>query len=417
MKRTPLALAALSTLFATQVFANSLFIPFALESAQVLPKGVRNIRVGGFTTEITDKYSPGGSIVPLGNSFNKQITWNELIDSTPAGFERGQFKGGLESMGVDLNSEVGDARGVVDTRLTATVPIAAYGVTEKLTVAVALPVMYSNLNVNVGWAANPQFNGTVNAMANERGFYNKVLSYESALHNVVNTKIANLGYKPLENTTQTEVGDLTIAGKYQVVAGPGYAVAISPRIVAPTGRIADVDKVIDIAGGEGQWDVGLSAAADYIPNAKYSFTGAIGYTYQVASTRTKRIPTSSSDSLSADKDFGVRQKFGDIMGASLGGRYQLAKLFTVGTAYGLQYKMQDSYKGSAFASERYRYLEADTEQVMQSGLIGLTFSTIPLFRAQKFALPLEASVTYSRVFAGRNIGDLDLTAFELVSFF
>lgn len=408
---------SLSLFAAIQAHAGGLFVPFALESAQVLPKGVRNVRIGGFTTEITDKYNTGGNIVPLGDSFNKQITWKELIDSTPAGFERGQFKGGLESMGVDLDSDVGVARGVVDTRLTTTLPIVAYGVTEKLTVAMALPVMYSNLNVNVGWAPNQQFAQTYNSLANEQGFYNKAMSYEQALVNVVNTKIANLGYKPLENESHTEVGDLTIAGKYQVVSGNKFAVAISPRVVAPTGRMSDVDKVIDIAGGDGQWDVGLSAAADYIPNADFTFTGAVGYTYQIASTKVKRLPVSSSDSLSSDKDSNTREKIGDLVGASLGGRYRLHKLVSVGTGYGFQYKMKDSYSGSQYSADRYQYLEKDSEQTMQSGIIGLTFSTIPLFRAQKFALPLEAGISYSHVFAGRNVGMFDLTAFELVSFF
>ena len=74
MNRFLIAFAALSTFAATQAHAGGLFVPFALESAQVLPKGVRNVRVGGFTTEITDKYATGGSIAPLGDSFNKQIT-------------------------------------------------------------------------------------------------------------------------------------------------------------------------------------------------------------------------------------------------------------------------------------------------------------------------------------------------------
>jgi Putative MetA-pathway of phenol degradation len=408
---------AMTLLTASQAFAGGLFAPFALDSAQVMPKGVRSIRLGGFTTEITDKYDGGGTIVPLADSFNKQITWKELIDSTPGGFERGQFKGGLESMGVDLNSVVGDARGVVDTRLTTTLPIAAYGVTQKLTVAVAVPIIYSNLNVDTGWAANEQFQQTVNMMANEKGFYNKVLSYEDQLQNVVNTKIANLGYKPLVNDRHTDVGDVTLAAKYQVFSRPKFAVAISPRVVAPTGRTADVDKVVDVAGGDGQWDLGLSAAADYIPNGNFTLTGALGYTYQVASTRAKRLPVSEDDTLSADKDERTHEKLGDLMGASLGGRFRLHKLVTFGTGYGFQYKLKDSYSGGQYAAERYDILEDDTEQHMHSGTVGLTFSTIPLFRAKQFALPLDASVAFTRVFGGRNVGHLDLTALELVSYF
>jgi hypothetical protein len=53
---------AIVTLMATGMFsgsayAGSLSAPLGMDSATVMPTGIRSLRVGGFTTEISDKYN------------------------------------------------------------------------------------------------------------------------------------------------------------------------------------------------------------------------------------------------------------------------------------------------------------------------------------------------------------------------
>lgn len=415
MKRSVFTAAAI-VLAAAPAFGSGLLAPITLESAQVMPKGIRTFRVAGFTTEISDKFDGGGNVVPLGKDINRSISLKEMLESQPAGFERGQLKGGIESMGADLGDSIGTTNGAVNTRITSTVPIFAIGVTDKLTFAAVLPVIYSNLNVSTGWTANGTLQNLLD-QATAKGLYGKIAAFEPQLQNVIAAKLSMMGYKPLVNETHTDLGDLTMALKYQVAKGDNYAVAITPRVTAPTGRAPDGDKVVDVAGGDGQWDAGVSAAADYIFSGRFTTTAAVGYTYQFERTARLHIPNSWDDTITGDVDNTTTQKFGDIMSTSLGARYVIRKMWTIGAAYSYQYKLPDSYSGAQFSSERYGYLAKDSQQRMQAAQISLSVSTIDAFLNKKFVMPLEATLSFSGILAGQNVPLANLTSLELVSFF
>ena len=410
------ASATLITMLSAQAMAGGVFTPFSLDSAAVMPKGVRSVRLTGFTTEIGTKYDTYGSMVPLANGFNKKVTWGELIDSQPAGFERGKFVGGLESMGIGMDQEAGDARGIVDVRLTTTVPVLAYGITEKITLGIGLPIVYTNLNVSTGWQASPAFEAQLATLSNN-GFHNRVLSYRDQLNNVVATKLSNYKYELPQNESRTEIGDLNVGGKYQIYKDMRWQAALAPKIVVPTGRTANVNKIVDPAPGDGQPDFGLGGVVEYSPHAKVSFYGSTSYTYQVASTKAKRVPISPNETATPDIDHTIQEKIGDIMTAGLGLRWKAAELVSFGLGGHYLYKPEDQYSGSRYPTHRYAWMSKDTEQKMVAGTLGLTFSTIPLFLAKKFPVPLEASVNLSRVFSGQNVGIANLAAFELAAFF
>jgi hypothetical protein len=416
MKALKLAAMAAITAIGCEGVCGSLFTPFSMDSAGVLPQGVRNVRVTGFTTQISDKHDTSGSIVPVGNSFNKQVTWNDLIESEPEGFERGKFKGGLEANGIDLDDVAGQAYGAVNTRVTSTVPIVAYGLTEKITVAVGVPVIYSNLSISTGWTADDQFNDQLKSLS-QKGYGNKVLSYQQKLQNVVLEQIRAKGYKEPTDEQGTGIGDITLGMKYQVAKGAGYAAAIAPKLVLPTGRTADVDKLVDVPTGDGQFDIGLSAVVDYSPTSLVTITPSASYVHQISSRKAKRIPTSADSSLSADIDYDTTEKLGDIMSAGLGMRYQADEVISIGTQYSYQYKLSDKYSGSAYSSERYSYMSDETRQSMHAAQVGMTFSTIPWFRKQQFAVPLEATLSLGSVLGGVNVKRASLATFDIAAFF
>jgi hypothetical protein len=404
------------TALATQAFASGLIAPIALDSAQVMPKGVRSMRLAGFTFQADDKYSGNGTVVSLANDINRPITLRQLADAQPKGFERGQFKGGLESLGLDLDSVVGSTNGSVDTRITTTLPILVWGVTQKFTVAVAVPIIYSNMNVATGWTANGMMQKVLDT-AVAKGLGSKVIAKESSLQNVVQTKLDMLGYKPLVSETHTDLGDVNLVAKYQILKGDQYAVALAPRVVLPTGRVADSDKVIDIAGGDGQWDVGLGLASDYFITSKLSLTASTGYTYQISSLKRKRIPNSWDESLSSDVDDSTLEKYGNIFSTGLGVRWQVHPVITLGVGYSYQSKEGDTYSGGKYEQSRYDILAKDSVQTLQAAQAVISLSTVDLFLKKKFVAPLEVNLGFTGILAAQNVPLANLTSLELVSYF
>jgi hypothetical protein len=407
--------ALLVTVTASQGICGGLFAPMSFDSASVMPKGVRNVRVTGFTTEISNSYDGSGNAQPVANAFNRPVTWAKLLSSQPAGQDRGMMKGGIKSLDVNLSDVAGNANGLVNSRVAATVPILAYGVTDKFTIGMAVPVLYTSTHVSTGWSVTPDSQAQFEKV--NGAFPDKIKSVKSQLVNVVNAEIINDGYKPLGDEEHTEMGDITLGGKYQYYKSAHMAAALAPRLVLPTGRPADVDKVVDIAPGDGHPSVGLAAIVDFTPTSRLIITPGISYTYQIPWSHAMRVPQTSDQSVTPDVDSSVTQKVGDIYSAGLGVRYKFQELWTIGAGYSLQYKKADEYFGSKYAAVRYNYLSIDTEQVMNAGLVGLTYSTVPLFLKKQFALPLEASLNFSHVFSGRNVGQIDLTSFDLAAFF
>jgi hypothetical protein len=409
---------ALTAAVAQPAFSAGLFVPFSMDSASTMPKGIRSVRVGNFTTQIEDKYDGYGAVVPAANSFNKSVTWRKLIDSEAPGPDRGILKGGVKSMqdaNIDLDAVAGVTHGMVNVRLTSTVPMLAYGLTEKITLGVGLPVVYSSTSIATGWTADAAMSEKLTKVM-ASGFESKVMSLREKLQNVVRTQIASYGYKPLEDEQRQEIGDVTLGLKYKVFSGELVSVALAPKLVVPTGRTADVNKVVDVAPGDGQFDTGVSAVADWAIAPRFTMTTSAGYTYQWGSAKAKRIPRSADESISPDVET-VWEKFGDVMGTSLGGKYKPNDLTTVGLGYSLQYKQADEYGGSAYAAERYGYLAKDTWQSMQAVQASLGFTTVPLYRAGVFPVPADLGLTYGRVLSGRNVNDVSLVFAELAAYF
>ena len=63
------------------VQAGGLSSPFSLDSAGVLPKGIRSVRLATFTTELTQKFDGTGAPVGLAYKFNRDVMWKDLINA------------------------------------------------------------------------------------------------------------------------------------------------------------------------------------------------------------------------------------------------------------------------------------------------------------------------------------------------
>ncbi len=411
-----LGFASAVTATATAFAGGGLFAPISIDSAAVMPKGIRNLRVGGFTTEVGQKYDGTGTVVPTANAFNRAVTWNELISSRSDASERGLLKGGLEAEGVDLGSSVGDAQGLVNARVTSTIPVLAYGISEKVTFGAGLPIIYSRTHVDTGWVANAAFQKRIEQLQNS-GYEPKILSFKQALQNVIATKISSYGYQPLQDETHTDVGDLNLGLKEQLYKDERVAFALAQKIVVPTGRTADLDKVVDLAPGDGHFNFGVSAVADIYAAKKWTVTPSASYLYQLETSQAVRVPRIGTESISPDIDRDVRVKRGDIMATALAVKFQATELLTASTAYSLQYKNPDSYMGGRYQPARYGFLERDTWQNMQTVQLAFTGSTIPLFKKQQFPVPLDATIALARVFDGRNVSLLNVAVFELAAYF
>jgi hypothetical protein len=192
---------------------------------------------------------------------------------------------------------------------------------------------------------------------------------------------------------------------------------MSVDITAPTGEKTNTNNLIDLPSGDGQWDVGVGAFNEWAFARDFTLVSSLVYTRQLKDKKAMRVPEKIDSTITPDVDNEVTFNLGDIVSTQQGVKYSFLGGFEANAAYGFQYKEGDKYSGLAFASERYTWMENNTEQNMQTAQLGLGYSTLQLYRAGKFKAPLGANLNHTIVLDGKNVIKDPLTSFEFFIFF
>ncbi len=401
-------------------FAADLKAPMELETTQVLPKGVRNPRFKNLFMSIDSRWDGVGAEQELGSKLNKGVSWNALIFS-PQNSKQDQAKlmGLLKANGINdwQNDGPGFTTGKVSTYVNAKVPVLAYGVTDRLTLALAVPVLKIEVNADTGFVTTPN---------NAQKFYDALCASDPIKCNRVKTQLSDatqnkllaLGYEPIPtHQTIQSVGDIKLVSKYQFTKNESNVLTLKNDLTLPTGRGPNADKALDVPTGDARYQLGVALILDHYFLDPLWLNTYGGYTALLPNKMSKRIPTLES-SLSSDKEELKRNLAHQIAaGSSL--NYKYARLgMSLGVGYGVQFISKTTYNDGNLEAYRYRLLEGDSpSQTLHATTLMAEFSTVEWFKQNRFVIPLQAHLTYSHALAGRNVTRNDVWMGEIVLFF
>lgn len=417
MKKTSIALMFSFLSLAAMAQEGNLQTPMDFETTKVLPKGVRNLRYRGAYIQANDKYDDSGNQVPVGNALNKSVTWNTIIDGKDSAQERAQLRGFLLANGINPDDEVGQTAGIVNIAVDARVPIIAYGVTPKLTSALAIPYISTHVRTGTGSMANSNLSNFAQSALADNGAQEKALDLQMRFADAINEKLRKYGYDELSEDRKNHIGDMRLVNKYLFAQETKYSLALRQDLVMPTGAPTSTSKAVDVASGDGQWDVGAGLIGDYFVTDNIQFTAYAGYLAQLPTTLARRIPEKSDSKLTPDIDSNTRMDLGDQIRTQLASKFFFLNGFSTLLGYTYQYREADKYTGGQYNAERYAWMSQNTEQNMHAGQIGIGYSTVPMFQKKQFPVPLEANLYHTRVMGGKNVVNDPLTAFEFAMFF
>lgn len=406
-------------LTAGSALAADLKAPFELETSQVLPPGVRNPRIKNLFMSVENRFNGTGAAEPLGQKLNKVITWGDILAAQDTDDDRALVEGFLQKNGISPDrGGPGSSTGVVNTFASVRVPVLAMGITERLTLALAVPVFDVRVDVDTGLVRS----GQGERFIKESCEVNPVKCNDAAakINDPINSKLKRYKYKPLGPMRVSGVGDVKFVGKYLAFRNELNSLSVKSDLTLPTGREADPDRALDVPLGDGQYDVGAALIWDrkFSEASRFRLNTYGAYTLQLPDTVTKRLPSSATDSLSPDKEE-LKRNMGDIVSVGTSLSYDVPGAGLVfGAGYSFQYLSSTSYRDGAFSSNRYRLLEDEfPSQDIHSATLVAGFSTVQWFREKKFVYPFQANLAFSRPLAGRNVTRNDVFAAELVLFF
>lgn len=403
-------------IFSNWAFALDLTSPFALETSQVLPKGIGNPHFADLFMSIDTKYGGSGGYEPLGYLLNRTVSWNSVISSQNTAVDRSLVQSTVKDSGVDSNGSPGSTTGQVNAFFDVKVPILAFGITDKFTLAVALPVMSVSVAADTGFARSADGQTWVNKLC--------TLSVEqcnqaaSQLNNAINQRMALYGYQPIQSRSFSAVGDMQLVGKYLLYQDEKNGVGLKTTVVVPTGRGPNADIAVDIPTGDGRFEIGQAVTYDRILLSNLRWNSYLGYMALLPTRLDRRIPLTSDDPISPDKE-SLTKNLGSMATAGTSFQYEIPRYgVRTGLGYSYQFLSKTTYSQGVYSPERYSYLENFTpSESLHSAIFLAGLSTVDWYMNKKFFYPFQANFVYSHPLLGRNVTTNDVVAGEIVLFF
>jgi hypothetical protein len=391
---------------------------FAFESTKTLPTGVRNLNVKGIYTSTSEKTDPNGNSISLAEPLWRPLRFRNILSTEDDPLKRTQLEAFLVQQGISQDQAVGDFYADLNARINVWAPILGWGLTDNLTLAVAVPYYSTSTDIEPGFRTNGGADDflarlTTESMNNYGSAQEAVEKFRDAIGRL-NRKLVAWNYDELRAWNQSGWGDTTLALKYRAVDQSVFKFAVTGGVVAPTGRRDSPSILTDLPFGDGQWDVFSQLTFDQQLTSSVFLNQFAKYTYQAPDKRRVAWKTyeESIEVPVNTTDF----KYGDKVDAGLSVQYESAATGVTAGLGALYYrKFGDRYDvpDAPVKSELQRW----TDQNAEYGQARIGYSTVEAYRRGEFPLPANVMFEYRRQLASRNMPITDFAQMDINLFF
>jgi hypothetical protein len=394
------------------------------DDAVVLPQGVSRVSLASiFYLPFDKRYNAAGKVEDIAADFNTSLTSRVF----PALAPLNPLVGGTASLG--------DTSVSFEYDLTILHFEMGYGITDRLTAGVRLPYWWltntvrGQLNSGPGSSANVGLNpafgkpGQPPLIPIARGGVPFTTEDVQQLLGSGLPGVPGFGFKRFDSISERGVGDLEVGLRYQYLRTDDWLLAAGAGARFPTGRIDDPDNLTDAGFGSGAYallfrlnhdftisnlwkgtqdtsaEETLGGRAPGVAPGTVVLNGTIRYDLMLPDKQVKRVPNNVNNPLTINRE-NVSRDLGDIIELEASAKYNFLTGLTFSSLYKYGFKLKDhvsGHKGFTYSS-----LEDETDYTEQLFIVGLAYSTFPLYLQKKFPLPLTTSLSYRNRFAGSN---------------
>ncbi len=387
---------------------------------KTLPKNVRSLLYKNITSnDIDSGFNQTNSRSPY--TFNIKADYEALSQ-----IENSFVQDVLNALGPDATSllSLGEYQIKGNANIKADIFGFGYGITNKLTVYAGLPIFDASVKIDYKrtqgntYAQISEFlqEQPNNTQAQTYGSILEQLSSELDFNAAVLQGIAQnqLGFKPVGDWRGHGLGDIELGFMYNFLTKDKYGLMLSGGLTAPTGREDDPDLLQDFGFGDGQWDAFVEFGGGFKLTSTFTLNAFSRYTYQFASIKELRRPTSKDFKYSANKGE-FTEKLGNKLLIHVGNEYSINDWFIFNSAYEFNHQGQAQYF-SNFEQEN-KDLAYRTSSSAHHMKLGAKFHTVTLFQKKKFIAPASVELKVNKMLTGTNIPNIDIYELEFRMFF
>ncbi|RZA21566.1 MAG: hypothetical protein EOP10_16490 [Proteobacteria bacterium] len=389
---------------------------YAFESTKVLPKGVRNLDIRSLYTQTSKKTDLHGDEVSLAVDLYKPLKFSNILQGEE-GLKRTQLNAFMIARGFKETDTVGNFRASLNAQINVWAPVLAWGITDKITLAGAMPYYSTSTDINVGFRSNEGGDALLRAFEDPAvNYYYAAVEASDKFANAVgrlNERLEKNGYEPLDSWNQSGWGDFTLAAKALVQEGPVLRTSTTFGFNAPTGRTDNPNILSDLPYGDGQWDLFAQLTLDQIISKNFFINQFVKYTNQLPDRKEMRWKTfdETVEATRHQTDF----KLGDKVDAGISFQYEQDSGLNAGLG-GLYYrKFGDRYDVDIVDVKNELKRATDQNALYWQARLG--YSTVEAYRRKEFALPMSATIEYRKQYESQNLAVTDFTQIDLNLFF
>ncbi len=388
----------------------------ALDSSDVLPAHIDSPSVRtGYISGIGQRYTSNGSLMSLTDANSQTFDAKKLVSIEPRVQQLisvlNQF--GQQNLGSALT--LGTLHINVTPDVNYYAPINAYGITDKWTVAVGIPIIHYRNKISLTQAGS-----NLDQIQHQAGGISAEL--DSAFDELhvglvasAQKELAGKGYKPLQDVDTTFVADLQLVSLYQVFNNKRTALLTKTTLNLPTGPKDNPDDLTDLSDF-GQTALSEGLVLTYMLTPKFRLSGLASAQYTFQDKIDKRVPMSPEDSLpDASTKENVNQQIGPSASLGASTMYWFTQRWSAGVGFDVTTKAADKYWGDK--GTRYDLLETESNSTSERVRLGITYDTISAYLAKSALLPAMITYTYSDTIAGVNVARQTIHELWLTMFF
>jgi hypothetical protein len=402
---------------------------WALDDAAVLPKSIYRARMVGVAT---------GSVNEKFNNEQNRISIVQPLNMSITAAQQAAGNANLKQLYTTLNTlapGLGDSLLQTDIKTNATIQgqrmitAVEYGLTPRLTLGVIVPFVKFEARSEMQITTTTQTATIINNVVKPMGAAAAAL--EAGLNSFEAQKptaavfeqalFTSKGYEvPSGTISGSGVGDIELGGKYQFISSGRHTLAVQSGVRLPTASYRpNPAKLLDQASGDAQTDVGAQVFYDFALNSNLKLSANTRYTMQLSDNENIPVPAFGqvglTDLTDANSFQNVKRNLGDMLETEAGIDYSFGnRAFNTYAAYLNSVKESDLYRGDGTRNEGA--LTAPST-VAHKAEIGVGYSTIPLYRQKRFAVPMQIKASYNSTLGGRNTAIASFTRVDLIAFF
>jgi hypothetical protein len=372
-------------------------------SAEVLPKGVFRTNVTySYYLPIDKRFDPDGDVEDIATDFNATLNSSVFpaLSLVEAGFSLPSGSANLGNSIVSFEYEFHDL-----------IFSLQYGLTDRLTIGVKVPYYWNRNSIDSSLDTSGATVGKSAILASLApiGFLDTVPLTKQDILDILGEgldidgdgtiDIPGFGFEKFGTWDDSGLADIEAGFRYQYYKSENWRLAFTGGLRIPTGEVDDPDNLVDIAFGDGAPALLFQFQNDYTGIENFVLNATLRYDLVLPDEETRRVPGDVNQPITTNRER-VDRDLGDIFELEASADYEFSEGLNFSLLYRFGLQIKDEVDGDlGFA---YESLEDETDWTAHAFIVGISYSTIPQFQEEKFPIPLNLSIEYENVFAGKN---------------